>query len=489
MSKCDVCYVVSLGMSARMIFHTDLITELKKRYNSIAFLFPGENNNSFSEYEKKYNVDIYYSGFHSSFWSNEYMNFRRYIYEDVRQNPALYSKHLKSIYDYNGKNPWRKYKPYIYMFFNKLAKFNFIKTLFSFYEKSILINRRLKNLLKEIDPKVLISTYPVNYLEGSCIQSAKNMGITTVTQLLSWDNITCKGKFPAISDYYLVWGKIMQDELQEYYNIGNDRIFQTGVPHFDKSKELCNPTLLNNYISNLGLDSSKPYIFFGMSSPFFAPREINIVERLSDLVQRNIFGSDMQIIVRPHPQNVTGEMADESWLPRLEKLKSSRVGIDFPIMRKSNIPWNTEKEDLKKLSNLINGCSVVINSGSTLSIEGLIHDKPVILTLFDGDSSLKDYNSAKRLGLFIHLRKLINTRSVKVTYHYEELKKAILRFLENPDLNKTERETALYKECGHVDGESSSRITNAISEIVNKKTFNVRISIKDRSRKKYSELL
>lgn len=257
----------------------------------------------------------------------------------------------------------------------------------------------------------------------------------------------------------------MSEELKEYYNADSSNIFTTGVPHFDKSRELVNPEKRKKYITSLGLDPKKPYLFFGMSSPYFSPREIDVVERLSDLVSRDIFGEDMQLIIRPHPQNVQGEMSDESWLPRLEKIKSSRVGIDYPIIEKSNLPWNMNEEDLEKLANLISGCTILLNSGSTISIEGLIHEKPVILTLFDGDANIRDHNSVRRLRNYNHMRKIINTRGLKVVYHYEELKKAIIKYLEHPETNKKERETALEKECGKIDGKSTYRIAMAFKQI------------------------
>jgi hypothetical protein len=470
MSKCDVCYIVSLGLSARMILHTDLIKEMKKAgLNNIALVFPGKIDKSFEHYEQNFGIKTYFADFKNSIWSNEYMNFRRYVYEDIRNNPALLAKHVKSIFEYKGINPWRKIKPYFYYTVNKISEvLSFSRPAFSKLEQFILKNRNLRKLIKEIDPKIIVSTYPVNYIEGAAINTGRSLGITTITHLLSWDNITCKGRFPALSDYYISWGQIMKDELQEYYNIPSEKIFNTGVPHFDKSKELVNSSVLKTTLDEMGLNSKMPYILVGMSSPYFSPREIDIVERLADLIIRNIFGTNMQLVIRPHPQNVEGEMSDVSWLTRLKKLECNRVGIDYPIVEKSHLPWNTKENDLKKLSNLIAGCTVLINSGSTISIEGLIHNKPVILTLFDGDSALKDHNSARRLRSFFHLQKLINTRSVKLAFHYEELKQSLISYIQDPSQNSEERGKALKLECGEIDGKSSARIAGIFAQLTNK---------------------
>src|SRR5690606_29360877 len=115
-------------------------------------------------------------------------------------------------------------------------------------------------------------------------------------------NITCKGRFPALSNYFISWGAIMTDELKEHYSIESERIFTTGAPHFDKSKCLPSRDKKKTYLENLGLNPDMPYLFFGMSSPYFSPKEIDIVERLADQINRDIYGENMQIVIRPHPQ-------------------------------------------------------------------------------------------------------------------------------------------------------------------------------------------
>lgn len=467
MSGCDICYIISLGFSARMVLQTELVKELNKAgFGKISIIIPGKDDGSFKEVENRLGIKVYFIDVKSTFWSNEYMNFRKYVYEDIRNNPALLSKHLKSM-ENRGSNPWRIVRPYIYFSLNRLTrKFNFLKGPFKVYENFMLRDRKLKKLIKEINPKVVVSTYPVNFIEGSTLRAGKDLGITTVTQLLSWDNITCKGSFPVVSDYFIAWGDIMKNELMEYYGASSEKIFKAGVPHFDKSKSLVCPTKNEGYLKDMGLDPAKPYLFFGMSSPYFAPREIDVVERLADLISRDIFGEDMQMVIRPHPQNVEGGMEDKSWLPRLERLKGKRVGVNYPITEKNNLPWNVNERDLGMLSNLLAGSSVVINSGSTLSIEGMIHNKPIILTLFDGDSTLKEYNSVRRLSSYFHLRKLIDTKGVKAVYHYEDLKKKIIAAIEDPDSNKDLREKALYMECGKIDGKSCERIAESFKKII-----------------------
>jgi len=473
MSRCDVCYIISYGFSERMILHTDVIKDLRKHgFSNISVIFPAKEGKSLKNLERYFGVKVYCLDVEHSFWSKEYLSLRTYIYEDITKNPALLSKHLKARHEYKGHNPWRKVKPVLYYGIHKASmKIQLIKKIFGVYENFILRNRKLKRLLKEINPKMLVATYPINFMEAAAIRLAKDNGIVTVTHLSSWDNITCKGRFPALSDYFISWGKIMTEELKEYYKLTNDSIYETGVSLFDKSIELASSQKIETYLEEMELDPKKPYLFFGMSSPYFAPKEIDIVERLADQIKRNIYGEDMQLIVRPHPQNVQGEMKEKDWLSRLESLSGNRIAVNLPLVNESKFSWNLEEEDLDKLANIISGCSMLINTGSTLSLEGILHGKPVIVTLFDADYNMKVYNSANRIKDYFHFRKLINHQGVEVVYHYEALKSAILKYLENPSLDKEKREKAVQMQFGNVDGGASKRLSESLLDIMKKKSI------------------
>jgi len=70
-------------------------------------------------------------------------------------------------------------------------------------------------------------------LEAKFLYAAKKKKATTLIHLLSWDNITSKGIFPVIPDQFILWGKVMYQELKEYYGTADEAVHICGVPHFD----------------------------------------------------------------------------------------------------------------------------------------------------------------------------------------------------------------------------------------------------------------
>jgi len=165
----------------------------------------------------------------------EYLAARRYLFEDVRRNPALYARHLRDVEvradDARGSkrscigNARRCERKVLYAFNRIICTARFLRHFTEAGERFFLKSAEMRMLLERIKPAVLVTTYPINTLEAVAMTEARRLGITTVVQLLSWDNITSKGRFPVVGDYFISWGPIMTEELQEYYGIGGDRVF------------------------------------------------------------------------------------------------------------------------------------------------------------------------------------------------------------------------------------------------------------------------
>jgi hypothetical protein len=461
----DICFLIFHGFSARMILQSEVIPLLKQEGLSIAVIAPNADEEGMKETAKSLRIAVYKAPHLESFTAGEYAVLRSYIFEDIRHNPALWSKHIRRLKIREGRNPWRWIGPYIYYWIHLLAqRLPIIRKLFQKFEHSILFNTKAAELLDKINPGLVVSTYPINFSEATFMRVAQRQGRKTVIELLSWDNITSKGHFPTLADYFISWGPIMTQEVKEYYGFPTDRIFEVGVPHFDKHINIPTPQANAEHLKSLALDPKKPYLFFGMSAPIYCPHEIDIVEWIAQEVNKGTFG-DVQFVVRLHPQNVHNYTADNMWLLRLEKMKSERVAVDYPILEQSQLLWNMHQYDLVKLVNLIAGCAVSLNSGSTLAVESLIHNKPIILPCFDAGFDVPWYKSIVRCANYIHIQKFLELGGTKVVHSFDELKSQIQDALANPSLEGDKRKYALGQECGICDGKASFRAAEALVKI------------------------
>lgn len=465
--KTDVCYIVSHGFATRMLLQTDLVGKLTEKGLRVAIVSQNANDENFEVFADNPNVSLVEWQGKNSIWDDDYLYKRMYFLEDLSKNTALREKFYNALFFSKSLHPWKRIRPLYYFLVYLLAKvFPSIRKGFLRREGAHLQSEEAKELLRELQPGLLVSTYPVNIIEAKMLYEAKQQNIKTVLHLLSWDNITCKGKFPVLADDFIVWGDIMKEELQECYKVPEEKINKCGVPHFDEHVQVRKAAAYQTAVNQLGLNPDLPYLFFAMSSPRFAPREMAIVEWLAEAVEKDTFGKDMQLVVRPHPQNVQDFTSKKSWLGRLDELDSNRVKIDYPGMVESKIRWSMKRDDMTRLSNLITGCSICFNSGSTVSIDALMHNKPVILTSFDAKTRLPYWNSARRLKDYTHLAKFIREGGAVSVGSFEEMELQIMSYLEKPDHNLSSRRNALLRECYQDDGESTNRVVEVLDTLV-----------------------
>jgi hypothetical protein len=461
----DICYIVSHGFASRMITQTDLLGRLRARGLSVAVIAPDAGDPVLAEYCRLHAIELVEFRPRLGLFSDDHLFKRRYYLEDIRANPALWEKHLAATRFHPARNPFKRLRPHWYYLMHRLIpRFPGIRERFKARERRFLHSPDAERLIATLAPRKLIATYPVTPAEAILLHYGnREPGVETWIHLLSWDNITCKGRFVATADRYIAWGPVMRDELKAHYGVPDERIHACGVPHFDLHADPRVAASRPEVLQALGLDAARPYAVFAMSSPRFAPNEIDLVEWLADRVGEGAFGA-MQLLVRPHPQNVVGNMADASWLPRLQALAARPgIGVAFPKLVRSRLRWSMQEVDMLELAAMLSGAAAVLNSGSTVSIDALMHGKPVLITAFDADRRRDYWDSARRLMDYPHLKMLVDLGGVRVTHDYADLERALGEALRNPQHGADRRASALIAECLSDDGRATGRVVDVLS--------------------------
>ena len=461
--RVDICYVVSHGFALRMLVQTNLIGLLLERGLKVAIVSLNPEDQNFDVFRENPGISLIQWKESTGIWDDNYLFKRAYFLEDIDANTALKEKFYNSLFFSKSKHPWKRIRPlWYYTIYRLIRVFPGIRQRFLNSESKHLESAEADAIISRLNPRLLVSTYPVSIIEAKMLWAAKKHKVRTVLQMLSWDNITTKGRFPVLADHFLAWGPVMQRELMEYYNLDENEITVTGVPHFDLHVQVREGEVNPEALPSPRPFQGKAYLFFAMSSPRFAPREIDIVEWLAKAVQEGKFGEEVHLVVRPHPQNVQTFMAKTSWLKRLEALEGEKVIVDYPSLNDSQIRWSMQKKDMLALSQLLSGCSLCLNSGSTVSLDALQHHKPVILTSFDGKARLNYWNSARRLVDYTHLKQLCDMGGARITRSYASLEEAIRFFLSDPNHALEQRKSVLYNQCYQDDGKATARAVEVL---------------------------
>ncbi|MBK8480838.1 MAG: hypothetical protein IPL40_06650 [Proteobacteria bacterium] len=459
----DICYVLSHGFAARMVLHSTIVPELRRRGVGVTVVAPNAGERYFQRFCASRDVTLEQAPAVHGLGLKLYGPARRYLFDDYEHNAALRAKHLHELHS-EAVRPLLKLRPLLGKAVNRVAlRWPLLPRLAQRVEQRLLRSREVRAILQRLRPRLLVSTYPVNWLEALFVLEAQQLGIPTVGQLLSWDNISCKGRFAALPDRFIAWGPVMSDELRSYYGVAPERISECGVAHFDAHFDPTNRAHAREVLASLGLCPDDPYLFFGMSARFFCPHELDVVEWLAARVQAGAFGPRMQLVVRPHPQNIRGSMADGETLQRLQGLVGGRVALDLPQVVSDQLPWDLEERDLRKLAALIAGCAVSLNSGSTLSIDAVVQDRPVVLPIFDAGHQLPWWRSVRRVVEFPHLQKMLSFGGVAVVRSFAELEQQLGRYLADQALDAEGRARLRAAECGPCDGQAAARVAEALA--------------------------
>lgn len=465
----DLLYVLSHGFAGRMVMHSELIDELRARGLRVAVMSPSAEAPHFRALAERRGVMPILAPEVGGKLLGNYAIARRYLFEDYERNASLRSKHEWELHHLDG-NPLRLARPVLGKLVNMAAlRAPSLRASLLRLEQRALRSTALARMLAALRPKVVVATYPVAWVEALAVSEAQRLGIRTVGHLLSWDNITCKGRFAAVPDKFVSWGPIMTEELASFYGARGADVVEAGVAHFDKHTRPIDRAALASDLAALGLDPAKPYVFVGMSASFFAPKEAEIVAWLARKVRAGAFGPAMQLLVRPHPQNMRGPMADPAIIARLKECAGPRVVVDLPDVLSDRLDMGDR--DMERLAALLHGAAVTLNSGSTLTIDALFHDRPTILTSFDADADLAWHDSARRLPEFPHLAKLLSYGGVRVARSFAELEASIAAYVADPALDRAARRRALEAECGPPDGRACQRVADGLLGFVTDKTY------------------
>jgi len=80
-----------------MILQSEIIPNLTKKDKKVCIIVPNAQEESLINQAKPLGVAVFPIKIENSWGINEFSLLKKYIYEDIRNNPALWEKHMRSI--------------------------------------------------------------------------------------------------------------------------------------------------------------------------------------------------------------------------------------------------------------------------------------------------------------------------------------------------------------------------------------------------------
>jgi hypothetical protein len=296
------------------------------------------------------------------------------------------------------------------------------------------------------------------------VRVANGMGIPTAGFVFSWDNLTSRSRIFEPYDFYLVWHNHMRDQLRSIYPfIPADRVLVTGTPqldfHFDPHYCLSREELARR----IGFDPQRPYILYTTGIARHFPEEHHTVELVIRLLQEMDLPQKPQLVVRTYVKGTSPEM----W----ELARRNTPDVFFPEVL-WDAKWFTPKyEDLEMYTSMVKHAALGINAASTVTLELLMHDRPVInLGLNPPGTSLPHHLRYSRHILFDHFQPIARSGAVMVAWSENDMERMLYRGLTQPQADSAKRKRLLEQMFGNtLDGYAGQRVAEQLLALARQK--------------------
>ena len=449
-----IMLLLPTGMTIRNFLNTDIVKNIleKSSHEIICCVNNPEKYRAYFEHGRIQYINFYEKKKYS--FSNLLTIILRRRFYAINENKTLII--LK-------KHPFTKnnFKDRILSFFS--YPFPKSKTIFNslkFLQKSTYFSPiEIKSQFEHHKPDLIFSTHLVARHEYGYLMEAKKRNIPTIGMVKSFDNLTGKGFLPYKTDYAIVWNDILKDELISIYKYDESNISVTGVPQFDIYKE--SPKISKDkFFKKYNLKKNMKVILFATNSQLITPDDFLYVEFLaSKLIELNA-----QMIVRIAPTD------------HIERYKGVQYkNVCFQIPGAEDGDGSNErvaaKEFLEDLSDTLYYSDVTINTMSTMSLDAIAHDKPVINIAFDMVNR-PYFKSVERFYEFVHYQPIIDSNATSIAKNKIELYEYLETYLNNSDHLKVERQNLRNQMLAGQKGDASKNVAETILQRLNRSRVN-----------------
>jgi hypothetical protein len=319
------------------------------------------------------------------------------------------------------------------------------------------------DLLQEDKPSHLFFTHQrPPYLAPFLYAGIQNK-IPTSTFIFSWDNLASKGRMLGTFDYFLVWSDLMKKELLYFYpNVKAKNVKVVGTPQFEPYVIKKYETTRENFINKFGLDINKKTICYSCADVSIGKNDPIVIDAIAEAIRNNEIEFPVQLLVRTSPAE------DDS---RFKKVREKYPEIIWNVpkwilTRENHVEsWSQRipsEEDIVDLRSLLENVDLNINMCSTMSLDFMLFDTPVINTVFGNlDNGL--YNDQRFLE-YSHFKKVVDSEAVTIAKNTAELIAQINDSLSKPEKRVLQRKELIALQISEELKGTSERIAKTLAQ-------------------------
>lgn len=343
-----------------------------------------------------------------------------------------------------------------------LGPLTFVRGFIRFLDGFVPLDPGVVAVLKKYKPDLVLLPDVVFLPDPIFARAAKRMDIFSVAMARSWDNLTSKGVVQVLPNKLIVYSNRMVEEAVGIVGMKREDIFMAGPPQFDIHFKK-GPRSRGEFLKSLGINPASRIV---LCAPFFdkyTGSAVAMINELAAAIEDGILPKDVHLLVRYRPGTPA---IGEGFLKR-----SSNFTVTYPQIAvfdgagryspSDDFEWSTD--DVNLLIDSLRFSDIVINTVSTLSIDAMVFDKPVINVRFDAEPKTPPEHSVNvMLPNHDHYKAIEASGGVKLVYSMNEMIGAINAYLKNPKLDFEGRERLRREQIVFMDGLAGRRIADFI---------------------------
>jgi hypothetical protein len=321
--------------------------------------------------------------------------------------------------------------------------------------------RKYDEFFSRLKPDLVFNGSHIHGFAGELpLRVAQRMGIATAGFIFSWDNLTSRSRVMVPYDYWLVWHEGMKRQLLDIYpRIKQEDVFVTGTPQMDFHFRPEYVMSREELARRIGIDPARPFILYTTGIGHHFPMEHLHVDLVIRLMHQLNLPVRPQLVVRNYIKGTS---------PEMKALSERKIeDVVFPPML-WDMAWLTPRpEDLELYCSLLHHAAMSVNAASTVTLEFILRDKPVINLDFDPlGTHLAPCDGFKRHIRLDHFWPVAQSGGTMVARSEDDMRRMLARGLIQPEADREARRRFITDFFGSTaDGSSGQRVADTLLKL------------------------
>jgi CDP-glycerol glycerophosphotransferase (TagB/SpsB family) len=447
------------GLRARNFFLTDLYPELLRQNVKLVILAPTYKCEYYKETYKHPQVEFVEWDPMPEHWLGRVL--QSFAFNALGTGTVREKQYAFYVRDHNlPKYILRRFIGIVF------GKKKWVRKLIRLADKTFVpADPSLVQVIKKYAPDLVLAPDIILSSDRMILRAAKKLGIKTIGMVRSWDNLTAKGVIQVMPDYLIAQTHVMKKEAETFGDMPGDRVLVCGVPQFDMYWQPIKHKR-EEFLHSLNIPLDKRLV---LCAPFFGEYSqksgIMLIEELAAAIKDGRLPSTTHLLVRYRPEDGTAQDAPE-------RFNDENITVTKPFSRvfrnkRGNPDYEFTPPDMDLMMDSLRYSDVTLNTISTLTVDAVALDKPVVNVRFDIDPTTAPGSRVELYSNFDHYKSLENTGGVRLAHSVDELIEEINTYLKNPELDSEGRAEIRREQIEFEDGKSGLRSAKAIVELLN----------------------